>query len=79
MKEKATPPVRPLCLELEDAKAEIFAVINMTPKKHNIPFYLLESIVMEAARQVSEVARQERELAAADYEKQVAEFNKSEG
>ena len=75
MKEK-TPPVRPLCLELEDAKAEIFSVITMTAKKHNIPFYLLESIVAEAAQQVSVFAKKERETAEKSYSQQLAEFNK---
>lgn len=70
---------RPLCLELDDAKAEIFAAVNMTSKKHNIPFYLLESIVNEAARQVSNLAKAERETAAADYERQIAEMQKGEG
>lgn len=74
-KEK-NPPVRPLCLELEDAKAEIFSIISMTAKKHKIPFYLLESVVTEAARQVSGLAQKEREEAARDYERQLYEFNK---
>lgn len=72
-------PIRPLCLELEDAKAEIFAVINMAKKKHNIPFFLLENIVAEAARQTSEFAAKERETAALAYEKELADFQKGEG
>lgn len=71
-----TPPVRPLCLELEDAKAEIIAVINMAHKKHNIPFFLLESVIVDAGRQVSSFAKTEREAAARDYEDKLAEFNK---
>lgn len=58
---------KPLCLELEDARAEIFASINLTAKKHNIPFYLLESIVADAYRQVTAFAKQEREMAVKEY------------
>ncbi len=81
MKEKTVTekPARPLCLELEDARAEIFAAVNMASKRHNIPFYLLESIVQEAARQVSALAKTERENAAIEYEKKLAEMQKGEG
>lgn len=71
-----TPPTQPLCLALEEAKAEIFAAINMTAKKHELPFYLLEHIVNEAARQTSECAKNERESASREYERQLFEFNK---
>lgn len=69
-------PVRPLCLRLEDAKAEIFSIVNLTAKKHDIPFFLIEPIITEAARQVRECAAKEREAAASTYERQIAEYNK---
>ena len=58
---------RPLCLELVDAKKEIFDTINMVSRQKNIPYYLLESIVNEAASQVANCARIERENAAREY------------
>ena len=76
--EKKNAPTRPLCLALEDARAEIFSVINMTAKRHNIPFYLLESIMQEATRQVVDCAKKEREIVARDYEQQLAEYKKRE-
>lgn len=77
-KEK-TPPIRPLCLALDEARAEIFAVINMTAKKHNLPFYLIESIVNDAARQVGELSAKERENARLEYERQLYEVNNQRG
>ena len=77
-KEKAAPE-RPLCLKLEDAKAEIFSAVAMAAKRHQVPFYLLESIVIDAARQVSDAAKKEREAAASDYERQLAMLEKGEG
>lgn len=75
MSEQNTP-IRPLCLELEEAKAEIFAVINMTAKKHNIPFFLLEYIMQEATRQVVDLAKAERKQANENYTQQLAQYNK---
>ena len=66
-------PSRPTCLELVDAKAEIFKTINDVSKKRQIPFWLLESIILDAARQVSELAAKERENAKQAYEKQLEE------
>lgn len=78
-KKEPPAPIKPLCLALEEAKAEIFAAVNMASKKHNIPFFLLESIVQEAARQASGIANTERENAARTYEKQLTEYQKGEG
>lgn len=61
---------KPLCLELMDAKKDIFGVIDDYHQKHGIPFYLLESIVTDFARQVSNLANAEREKALADYNKE---------
>ena len=69
-------PVRPLCLELVDAKEDIFGIINALHEEKNIPFYLLETIVSEAYRQVRNCARAERESALMAY---TAECEKKEG
>jgi hypothetical protein len=70
---KRAAPERPLCLELLDARDRIFAVINDCANKHRIPFYLLESIVNDAARQVSRLADTERENARRRYENENAD------
>lgn len=70
MKEVKTTPVRPLALEIDDAKEEIFGVINRMASERHIPFYLLENIVNDAARQVTELAKAERENAKRTYEMQ---------
>lgn len=61
------PLQKPLCLALIDAKKEIFDTINRVSKQNNIPYYLLESIVNEAALQVANCAKIERENAAREY------------
>lgn len=70
---------KPICLELVEAKADIFAAINNAAQNRGIPFYLLESIVEEAARQVSECARKEREIAKRTYEEELANEKCEEG
>lgn len=72
-----TKPVRPLVLELDDAREEIFAAINRAMSERHIPFYLLENIVYDAARQVSEHAKSERDRIKNAYEIQLAEFEKA--
>jgi len=79
MKDPKTKPVRPLVLEIDDAKDEIFGAINRMASERHIPFYLLESIVNDAARQVTELAKRERENAKRTYEAQTAEIAEREG
>lgn len=74
MNEKTTP-VRPLVLELDDAKEEIFSTVNRLATERHIPFYLLEGMVNDAARQVSALAKTEREQAKRMYDEQIAELN----
>ena len=69
-------PVQPLCLALTEAEEEITAAINNAAKNHRIPFYLLEPIVTNAARQVSGFAAVERQNAKAAYDKQLEEYEK---
>lgn len=75
-KKKKEAPARPLCMELVEAKADIMNAINAVVINRKIPFYLLESIVADAARQVAERARAERERAQQMYEQQLEEFKK---
>lgn len=72
-------PVRPMCLELVDAKVDIFGIINALHEEKNIPLYLLEPIVSEAYRQVRNCARAERESAMKDYTDKLAEYEKKVG
>lgn len=69
---------RPICLELEDAKTDIFGLIDNLHTDRKIPFYMLESIVSEAARRVKSCADAERTVAMQLYEKQLAEQAKNE-
>lgn len=78
MADKKKEPARPLCLELQDAQTEIFGTIKKIAEKRGLPWYLLEYIVTDAAKQVAENARQERQGAAAMYEKQLEEFKKDQ-
>lgn len=68
MEQKVT---KPMCMELEEAQEKIVCVINDCASR--VPFYLLESIVINSARQVSELARKERETAKRQYEQELSE------
>lgn len=71
-----TPPVRPTCLELVDAKKDICDLINDIATRRRVPFYLIEGILAEVTKQAAECAKLERENAQIIYERQVAEFEK---
>lgn len=73
MNEK-TKPVRPLILELDDAREEIFGTVNRLATERHIPFYLLEGMLNDAARQVSALAKTEREKAKQMYDEQIAKM-----
>jgi hypothetical protein len=62
---------KPMCMELEEAKAQIVGVVNDCASR--VPFYLLESIVAGIAQQVASLADREREAAKKRYEKQCKE------
>lgn len=62
--------IKPMSMELEEAQAQIVGAINDCASR--VPFYLLERIVTDAARQVSALARKEREIDKQEYEKQIA-------
>lgn len=63
---------RPLCLELNDAKREIFDSITTIANKRNIPCFLLQDILFEALTQVKNGANNELEQANALYNRQLA-------
>lgn len=72
-----TAPSRPLCLSLTDARRRIYSVINDLAQNQHIPFYLLEGIVNDAAREVKANAEIERTQAAELYQQQLKEFKES--
>ena len=69
-------PIRPFCLEYTDAKKEVFCTINNSSRKHNVPMFLMESILTEALYQVREAARVEVENANTLFKTQLDELNK---
>lgn len=69
---------RPLCLELNDAKREIFDSITTIANKRNIPCFLLQNILFEALTQVKNGANNELEQANILYQRQVAENSNNE-
>lgn len=75
---KHEPPMKPLCLENEEAKKEIFDAINGVLDKKTVPLFLVENILREALERISAGAKQERERASAYYKKQLAEYEKQE-
>lgn len=66
-------PIRPLCLEFEDAKNEAFTAINNIIQKHRLPLSFMESILTEALYQVKDGARTELAAAERMYQQQLAE------
>lgn len=74
---EAVKPKKPLCLELEEAKADLVALTNEFNKERNIPFFMLESIFADVARQVASCAATERQTAKRSYNKQLEEYAKA--
>lgn len=71
-----TEPIRPFCLEYADAENEIFAAINNAMAKHNVPMFLMESILAKAYREVRDGAKNEMQNASVAYQKQLEQYNK---
>jgi hypothetical protein len=69
-------PTRPLCLELEDARKELYTLVNNLSTVRQIPFYLLESIVADIYRDVKELSNTERIKATERYKQQMEEYQK---
>lgn len=70
--QKNTTPEKHMCLRMEDAKADIFNLIDELHAERKIPFFMLEGIVTEAARQVTSCADAERTAAMQLYKNQFA-------
>lgn len=66
---------RPFCLELDDAKREIYDSITEISRKRKIPYYMLEFILNEALVQINIGANREREMAKINYERQLSEVS----
>jgi hypothetical protein len=57
-----------MCLELEEARGGLFDLVGKFHAERGIPFYLIESITNDVAREVSSCAKAEREAALRLYE-----------
>lgn len=58
---------RPICLEIEDAKAAIIASINKEATSRKLPMFLLEPILNEILNQVRNEKRKELDTAQKTY------------
>lgn len=67
-------PQKLLCLELEEARQEIFTAVSDIANTHNIPFFLLEGVIFEILTQVKEGKRKEVDAAQQLYQKQLNEY-----
>lgn len=70
---KPNKPTRPICLELEDARAELFNTISYLADKYHLPCFLMEDMFRDAWQRVAQIAESERKVALENYEKQLAE------
>lgn len=70
---KPNKPSRPICLELESARAELFNTVAYIADKYHLPYFLLESPMNDAAQRVAQLAEKERKVALENYEKQLKE------
>ena len=72
-KVKVKKPTRPICIELEEAKTELFKTISYLADKYHLPCFLMEDMFWRAAERVSQLAENERKIALENYEKQLEE------
>ena len=73
LKVKPNKPTRPICLNLEEAKTELFKTISYLADKYNLPCFLMEDMFWRAAERVSQLAESERKIALENYEEQLKE------
>ena len=73
---KTSQPTKPFCLDYEEATAEIVNAISQSSQEHNIPFYLLENIILNILTQIREGKRNELEMARQSYEQQLQAYTK---
>lgn len=69
-------PIRPFCLEYEDATKQVNAAIYNAMITHNISCYYMKNILSEILHQVGEGAKNELHNAAIAYQKQLEEYKK---
>jgi hypothetical protein len=70
---KPNKPTRPICLELADAKTELFKTISYLADKYHLPCFLMEDMFREAWQRVAQLAESERNIALENYENQLKE------
>lgn len=70
---KPNKPTRPICLEIESARIELFKTIGYLADKYHLPCFLMEDMFREAAQRVSQIAESERKAALERYEEQLKE------
>lgn len=64
---------KPLCLELEEANAELNKAVEDISRVHGLPCYLLEYLVSDLLARLQNGKRRELEEARAAYEMRDAE------
>lgn len=65
--------VKPLILEIEEAKKETSAAINKILQEHKLPCYLYESIIEDVHNQISAAAQNEVSTVVSEYQRQCQE------
>lgn len=67
-------PTKPMCLALAEFEAALVELINTS----EIPFFLLEAPLCNAAKEATRFANAERKAAQEKYNKELEEYNKTE-
>ena len=69
-------PKKPLCLEYEEAKNDIYSVLNTVMGRKTLPLFAVDNILKDALRQIEEGAKNELIAAKSIYAKQLEEYKK---
>lgn len=70
-------PIRPFCIEHDEATREVAIAINTIMQKHSIPSYLMKDILSQALQGIREVASIELQNAKIAYQQQLEEYEKA--
>ena len=76
MSNEQTKPKIPAALLYDKAENTIFGAVNLAAQE--IPFYMIEGMLVNILHQVREQARAEKANAARLYEKELAEYEAAE-
>lgn len=71
-------PKKPLCLEYQEAREEMFAAINSVMGRHEIPLFLFAQILAEAHGQTEAAAQAEALAAKKNYQAQIESARKDD-